>query len=59
MKITSRSDQQGNTGLLSELRLVPLFVIILGGIMLLFGLSIGTSSYFLQRSNQSLADVTQ
>lgn len=59
MKITSRSEQQGNTGLLSDLRLVPLFVIILGGIMLLFALSIGTSSYFLQRSNQSLADVTQ
>ncbi|PWC22115.1 methyl-accepting chemotaxis protein [Brenneria roseae subsp. roseae] len=59
MKITSRSEQQGKTGLLSNLRLVPLFVIILGGIMLLFALSIGTSSYFLQRSNQSLSDVTQ
>lgn len=45
--------------MLSNLRLVPLFVIILGGIMLLFAASIGTSSYFLQSSNQSLDDVTQ
>ncbi|WP_409307279.1 methyl-accepting chemotaxis protein [Pectobacterium sp. B1J-3] len=59
MKMISRSEHQGKTGLLSDLRLVPLFVIILGGIMLLFALSIGTSSHFLQRSNQSLADVTQ
>lgn len=59
MKITSQSEQQGKTGVLSNLRLVPLFVIILGGIMLMFALSIGTSSYFLARSNQYLADVTQ
>ncbi|MCL2899798.1 methyl-accepting chemotaxis protein [Brenneria tiliae] len=59
MKITSRPEQPGNAGLLSNLRLVPLFVIILGGIMLLFALSIGTSSHFLQRGGQSLADVTQ
>ncbi|KHN92553.1 methyl-accepting chemotaxis protein [Pectobacterium actinidiae] len=45
--------------MLSNLRLVPLFIIILGGIMLLFAASIGTSSYFLQTSNQSLDDVTQ
>ncbi|RUS02504.1 methyl-accepting chemotaxis protein [Pectobacterium polaris] len=45
--------------MLSNLRLVPLFIIILGGIMLLFAASIGTSSYFLQSSNQSLDDVTQ
>lgn len=59
MKITSQSEQQGKTGVLNNLRLVPLFVIILGGIMLMFALSIGTSSYFLARSNQYLADVTQ
>ncbi|WP_224555651.1 methyl-accepting chemotaxis protein [Pectobacterium versatile] len=59
MKITSRSEKHVETGMLSNLRLVPLFVIILGGIMLLFAASIGTSSYFLQSSNQSLDDVTQ
>ncbi|WCG81904.1 methyl-accepting chemotaxis protein [Pectobacterium sp. A5351] len=59
MKITSRSEQHVAAGMLSNLRLVPLFVIILGGIMLLFAASIGTSSYFLQSSNQSLGDVTQ
>ncbi|MCW2481865.1 methyl-accepting chemotaxis protein [Candidatus Symbiopectobacterium sp. NZEC135] len=59
MKITSQSEQQGKTGVLNNLRLVPLFVIILGGIMLMFAVSIGTSSYFLARSNQYLADVTQ
>ncbi|WP_409160816.1 methyl-accepting chemotaxis protein [Pectobacterium sp. B2J-2] len=59
MKITSRSEQRAEAGMLSNLRLVPLFVIILGGIMLLFAASIGTSSYFLQSSNQSLDDVTQ
>ncbi|MEH2920956.1 methyl-accepting chemotaxis protein [Samsonia erythrinae] len=59
MKIISRSEHQTENGLLNNLRLVPLFVIILGGIMLLFAASIGTSSYFLQNSNQSLADVTQ
>ncbi|MBJ7220386.1 MULTISPECIES: methyl-accepting chemotaxis protein [unclassified Brenneria] len=57
MTINSRPEQQGKTGLLSNLRLVPLFVIILGGIMLLFALSIGASSYFLQNSNRSLANV--
>lgn len=59
MKMTSRSEQHAEAGMLSNLRLVPLFVIILGGIMLLFAASIGTSSYFLQSSNQSLDDVTQ
>ncbi|MEI7200409.1 methyl-accepting chemotaxis protein [Pectobacterium parvum] len=59
MKITSRSEQHAEAGMLSNLRLVPLFIIILGGIMLLFAASIGTSSYFLQSSNQSLDDVTQ
>ncbi|AYH01074.1 HAMP domain-containing protein [Pectobacterium parmentieri] len=59
MKITSRSEQHVKAGVLSNLRLVPLFVIILGGIMLLFAASIGASSYFLQNSNQSLNDVTQ
>ncbi|QTF07950.1 HAMP domain-containing protein [Brenneria izadpanahii] len=59
MKITPRSEQQGKNGLLNNLRLVPLFIIILGGIMLLFALSIGTSSYFLQNSNRSLANITE
>ncbi|WKV53041.1 methyl-accepting chemotaxis protein [Dickeya fangzhongdai] len=55
----SKSEQQGKTGILSNLGLVPLFVIILGGIMLLFALAIGTASYFLVRANQSLDYVTQ
>ncbi|WFN57537.1 methyl-accepting chemotaxis protein [Dickeya lacustris] len=55
----SKSEQQGKTGILGNLGLVPLFVIILGGIMLLFALAIGTASYFLVRSNQSLDYVTQ
>ena len=59
MKIISQSEHQGKTGVFNNLRLVPLFILILGGIMLLFALSIGTSSHFLARSNQSLADVTQ
>ncbi|GAB7265951.1 MULTISPECIES: methyl-accepting chemotaxis protein [Dickeya] len=59
MKMMSKSEQQGKTGILGNLGLVPLFVIILGGIMLLFALAIGTSSYFLVRANQSLDYVTQ
>ncbi|BES84315.1 methyl-accepting chemotaxis protein [Pectobacterium araliae] len=59
MTITSKSEQHVEAGMLSNLRLVPLFIIILGGIMLLFAASISTSSYFLQSSNQSLDDVTQ
>ncbi|MGM3174033.1 methyl-accepting chemotaxis protein [Dickeya lacustris] len=59
MKMMSKSEQQGKTGILGNLGLVPLFVIILGGIMLLFALAIGTASYFLVRSNQSLDYVTQ
>ncbi|UGA53230.1 methyl-accepting chemotaxis protein [Dickeya fangzhongdai] len=55
----SKSEQQGKTGILGNLGLVPLFVIILGGIMLLFALAIGTASYFLVRANQSLDYVTQ
>lgn len=59
MKMMSKSEQQGKTGILGNLGLVPLFVIILGGIMLLFALAIGTASYFLVRANQSLDYVTQ
>ncbi|MEH0832455.1 methyl-accepting chemotaxis protein [Pectobacterium cacticida] len=59
MKITSGSEQHTTSGLLSNLRLVPLFIIILGGIMLLFAASIGISTVFLQSSNQSLNDITQ
>ncbi|MDW8846704.1 methyl-accepting chemotaxis protein [Erwinia sp. MMLR14_017] len=42
-----------------HLRLVPLFSVILGGILLLFALCIGMASYFLIQSNQSLQDVTE
>ncbi|QOL15153.1 methyl-accepting chemotaxis protein [Dickeya dianthicola] len=59
MNMMSKSEQQGKTGILGNLGLVPLFVIILGGIMLLFALAIGTASYFLVRANQSLDYVTQ
>ncbi|MBX9444450.1 methyl-accepting chemotaxis protein [Dickeya chrysanthemi] len=59
MKMMSKSEQQGKTGILGNLGLVPLFVIILGGIMLLFALAIGTASLFLVRANQSLDYVTQ
>ncbi|MGM3185632.1 methyl-accepting chemotaxis protein [Musicola paradisiaca] len=59
MKMMSKSNQQGKAGILSNLGLVPLFVIILGGIMLMFALAIGTASYFLVRANQNLDYVTQ
>ncbi|WP_042871332.1 methyl-accepting chemotaxis protein [Dickeya poaceiphila] len=59
MKMMSKSEQQGKAGILGNLGLVPLFVIILGGIMLLFALAIGTASYFLVRANQNLDYVTQ
>jgi methyl-accepting chemotaxis protein-3 (ribose and galactose sensor receptor) len=42
-----------------HLRLVPLFSVILGGILLLFALCIGMASFFLIQSNQSLKDVTE
>lgn len=41
-----------------HLRLVPLFTVILGAILLLFALCIGLASYFLTQSNQSLKDAT-
>ncbi|MCX8956325.1 methyl-accepting chemotaxis protein [Erwinia psidii] len=42
-----------------HLRLVPLFSTILGAILLLFALSIGSASYFLLQSNHSLNDLTE
>lgn len=42
-----------------HIRLVPLFSSILGGILLLFALSIGFASYFLIQSDRSLQDVTE
>lgn len=47
------------TSFWQHLRLVPLFSVILGGILLLFALCIGMASYFLINSNQSLKDVTE
>ncbi|EKN4696790.1 Tar ligand binding domain-containing protein [Yersinia ruckeri] len=44
---------------INNIRLVTLFVAILTGILILFAVAIGTSSYFLKQSNQSLESATQ
>ncbi|MCU5773267.1 methyl-accepting chemotaxis protein [Erwiniaceae bacterium BAC15a-03b] len=49
---------QGGIRFWQNLRLVPLFAVIFSGILLLFALCIGLSSYFLVKSNQSLNDAT-
>ncbi|MGK3144323.1 methyl-accepting chemotaxis protein [Pantoea sp. C2G6] len=53
------SNGQKNAGIWQNLRLVPLFSLIFGGILLLFALCIGVASYFLILSNQSLDDTTE
>jgi len=47
-----------SAGIWQNLRLVPLFSLIFGGILLLFALCIGVASYFLILSNHSLDDAT-
>ncbi|KAA5976458.1 MULTISPECIES: methyl-accepting chemotaxis protein [unclassified Pantoea] len=52
------NDGQKSAGIWQNLRLVPLFSLIFGGILLLFALCIGVASYFLTLSNHSLDDAT-
>src|SRR5471030_1369285 len=44
---------------ISNIRLITLFSAILSGILILFALSIGTSSFFLKQSNDALENATQ
>ncbi|QKJ87589.1 Methyl-accepting chemotaxis protein [Paramixta manurensis] len=59
MKKTSSSGESASISFWQHLRLVPLFAVIFSGILLLFALCIGLSSYFLIQSNHSLDDATQ
>lgn len=59
MKSSHLNADQNGISFWQHLRLVPLFSVILGGILLLFALCIGMASYFLVQSNQSLKDVTE
>ncbi|THB85110.1 methyl-accepting chemotaxis protein [Pantoea allii] len=52
------NDGQKSAGIWQNLRLVPLFSLIFGGILLLFALCIGVASYFLILGNHSLDDAT-
>ena len=45
-------------GFLHQIRLVPLFSSILGGILLLFALSSGLAGYFLMQADRDQRDVT-
>ena len=58
MNIALDNDGQKSAGIWQNLRLVPLFSLIFGGILLLFALCIGVASYFLILSNHSLDDAT-
>ena len=53
------TDGQNKLSIWQNLRLMPLFAMIFGGILLLFALCIGLASWFLAQSNQSLSDATQ
>jgi len=55
---TASIDGQQKLSIWQNLRLMPLFSIIFGGILLLFALCIGLASYFLVLGNQSLNDAT-
>ncbi|KOC88741.1 methyl-accepting chemotaxis protein [Winslowiella iniecta] len=59
MKATPPIGEHSRLSFWQHLRLVPLFAVIFGAILLLFALCIGLSSYFLIKSNQSLNDATQ
>ncbi|MDL4913845.1 MAG: methyl-accepting chemotaxis protein [Enterobacterales bacterium endosymbiont of Blomia tropicalis] len=52
-------DGQYKPGIWQNTRLVPLFSMIFGCILLLFALCIGLASYFLIQSNQSLQNATE
>ncbi|ADU69705.1 methyl-accepting chemotaxis protein [Pantoea sp. At-9b] len=55
---TASIDEQNKLSIWQNLRLMPLFSMIFGGILLLFALCIGLASYFLIQSNNSLKDAT-
>lgn len=59
MTVNQSTAEYSGLSFWQHLRLVPLFAVIFGGILLLFALCIGLSSYFLIKSNQSLNDATQ
>jgi methyl-accepting chemotaxis protein III, ribose and galactose sensor receptor len=55
---TASIDEQYKLSIWQNLRLMPLFSMIFGGILLLFALCIALASYFLIQSNNSLNDAT-
>ena len=58
MDNTSSMQAQHKLGFLHQIRLVPLFSSILGGILLLFALSSGLAGYFLMQADRDQRDVT-
>lgn len=58
MNTARDNNGQKSAGIWQNLRLVPLFSLIFGGILLLFALCIGVASYFLISGNHSLDDAT-
>lgn len=58
MDNTTSMQAQHKLGFLHQIRLVPLFSSILGGILLLFALSSGLASYFLMQADRDQRDVT-
>ncbi len=59
MKTALVTDGNNRLSVWQNLRLMPLFSFIFGGILLLFALCIGLASWFLAQSNQSLNDATE
>ncbi|BET62288.1 methyl-accepting chemotaxis protein [Yersinia pseudotuberculosis] len=59
IKIAPEPNKDTKVSFINNMRLVTLFIVILAGILLLFAAAIGTSGYFLKKSNQSLAQATQ
>ncbi|CNE33705.1 methyl-accepting chemotaxis protein [Yersinia nurmii] len=57
--IDTATPSQAKVMFINNIRLVTLFVAILVGILALFAVAIGTSSYFLKQSNQSLEHATK
>lgn len=58
MDNTSSMQAPHKLGFLHQIRLVPLFSSILGGILLLFALSSGLAGYFLMQADSDQRDVT-
>lgn len=58
MDNTKSMQAQHKLGFLHQIRLVPLFSSILGGILLLFALSSGLAAYFLMQADRDQRDVT-